>query len=272
MKQYMSRAVFHSNKSWLSIIFSNINYVIISSDRWRIRIQDDLKTKTSSKDSDVESRDKTEEEIAYNYSLFLFIMLLASLHIMMTLTNWYSPTKATNITRLERSWPAVWIKMSSSSACSCLYIWSLLAPVLRAMFQEKIDTAEHQSYETRVHSRQEHGSKDTQKTGNNVPNPENLVNQLVKQSKQNPKGDFEVKNTDEDAHLKRNVVKAKESKCASTTKKTFDWRGQRSFETSRKGFKIAGENSQVTTQSCRASRPQCIICAKGARRPLYLVL
>lgn len=225
----MSRVVFHSSKSWLSIIYPDINYVIvssninfkISSDRWRIRIQDDLKAKTSSsKDGDVESRDKMEEEIAYNYSLFLFIMFLASLHIMMTLTNWYSPTKATNITRLERSWPAVWMKISSSSACSCLYIWSLLAPVLRAMFQDNIDMAEHQSYETSVHSRQEHGLKDTQKTGNNVPNPENPVNQPVKQSKQNLKGDFEVKNTDdEDTHLKRNVEKAKESKCVSTTKK-----------------------------------------------------
>ena len=74
-------------------------------------------------------------------------MFLASLHIMMTLTNWYSPSPATNLRQLQRSWPAVWIKMGSSSACLCLYIWALLAPVLRPMFQNYVDGEEKESEE-----------------------------------------------------------------------------------------------------------------------------
>lgn len=189
-----------------------INYFLIDSDRWRIRRQDDPKTsKSASKCSDVESSDKTDEEAAYNYSLFHFILFLASLHIMMTLTNWYSPTEATNIARLERSWPAVWIKMGSSSACVCLYIWTLLAPVLRAMFENNAEGDKHESLAASVHSHREHGSKDSQTATNNYneTKPEQPINQAVRSVKENPQRDSEVKNNEE-TQLKRNVEKEKE--------------------------------------------------------------
>ena len=119
-------------------------------DRWRIHYKD-LETRANNlatkKSDDVESVVKEDDHVAYNYSLFHFAMFLASLHIMMTLTNWYSPSPATNLRQLQRSWPAVWIKMGSSSACLCLYIWALLAPVLRPMFQNYVDGEEKESEE-----------------------------------------------------------------------------------------------------------------------------
>ena len=156
----------------------------------------------------MESSDKTEEEVAYNYSLFHFIMFLASLHIMMTLTNWYGPTQATSITGLERSWPAVWIKMGSSSACSCLYIWSLLAPVLRPLFQNNVDSAKHQSHQESVHSNQEH--RDSQKMANNEAKTDRPVNQTSKNTKEIPQKDSDMKN--EETQLKRDVEGEKENR------------------------------------------------------------
>mgnify|MGYP000202878771 CR=1 FL=1 len=88
----------------------------------------------SLKSSDAEGREKTVEEVAYNYSLFILIMFLATLYIMMTLTNWYSPTQATDMTRL---------------ACLCLYIWKLLAPVFRSMFEGDTESTAIQSHGVR---------------------------------------------------------------------------------------------------------------------------
>ena len=123
--------------------------------------------------------------MAYNYSLFHFIMFLASLHIMMTLTNWYRPSHATNLRGLERSWPAVWIKMGSSSACLCLYIWGLLAPVLRPMFQNYVDGEEtgnkFQSDAVSVHSHVEHTTKESKKSGNGKTKQEQPVKHALDQ-------------------------------------------------------------------------------------------
>lgn len=55
---------------------------------------------------------------------------------MMVLTNWYSPYKSRQGERLTRSWPAVWVKMGSSSACLWLYTWVLLAPVFRQLIND----------------------------------------------------------------------------------------------------------------------------------------
>ena len=103
----------------------------------------------SLKSSDAEGREKPVEEVAYNYSLFILIIFLATLYIMMTLTNWYSPTQVTDMTRLERSWPVAWINMGSSSACLCLYIWKLLAPVFRSMFEGDTESTAIQSHGVR---------------------------------------------------------------------------------------------------------------------------
>ncbi|KAI4826647.1 hypothetical protein KUCAC02_030084 [Chaenocephalus aceratus] len=50
-----------------------------------------------------------------------------SLYIMMTLTNWYSPDADYTVTS---SWPAVWVKITSSWVCLALYVWTLVAPMM----------------------------------------------------------------------------------------------------------------------------------------------
>ena len=147
---------------------------IYSLDRWRIHVSDELETNMSLKSSDAECREKTVEEVTYNYSLFTFIIFLATLYFMMTLTNWYSATQATEISRLARSSPAVWIKMGSSSACLCLYIWKLLVPVFRSMFDGDTESAAIQSHGVRGQTNYEQSSKETPNNVHDVK-PERAV-------------------------------------------------------------------------------------------------
>uniref|UniRef100_A0A8C1YH46 Si:ch73-267c23.10 n=1 Tax=Cyprinus carpio TaxID=7962 RepID=A0A8C1YH46_CYPCA len=57
-----------------------------------------------------------------------FMLFLASLYIIMTLTNWYSPDA--DYSAMTSKWPAVWVKISSSWVCLSLYSWSLVAPMI----------------------------------------------------------------------------------------------------------------------------------------------
>ncbi|CAJ1061575.1 serine incorporator 1 [Xyrichtys novacula] len=72
--------------------------------------------------------DNEEDGVTYNYSFFHFHLCLASLYIMMTLTNWYQPDTTTQA--MQSSMPAVWVKMSSSWLGLGLYLWTLIAPLL----------------------------------------------------------------------------------------------------------------------------------------------
>lgn len=72
--------------------------------------------------------DNEEDGVTYNYSFFHFHLFLASLYIMMTLTNWYKPDTTTQA--MQSSMPAVWVKISSSWLGLLLYLWTLVAPVL----------------------------------------------------------------------------------------------------------------------------------------------
>ena len=152
-------------------------------DRWRIHVSVELKTNMSLKSSDAERREKTVEEVEYNYSLFTFIIFLATLYIMMPLTNWDSPTQATGIARLERSWPVAWINMVSSSACLCLYIWKLLAPVFRSMFEGDAESTAIQSHGVRGQTNFEQSSKETSNTVNDVKPDRAVSNQSLKKKK-----------------------------------------------------------------------------------------
>lgn len=73
--------------------------------------------------------DDEQDEVAYSYSFYHFMLFLASLYIMMTLTNWYKP-ESSDIHNLTNSGVAVWIKITSSWMGLLLFIWTLIAPVL----------------------------------------------------------------------------------------------------------------------------------------------
>uniref|UniRef100_A0A8C7CNR7 Serine incorporator 1-like n=1 Tax=Oncorhynchus kisutch TaxID=8019 RepID=A0A8C7CNR7_ONCKI len=72
--------------------------------------------------------DNERDMVQYSYSFFHFMLFLASLYIMMTLTNWYSPNAEYNA--MTSKWPAVWVKISSSWVCLTLYVWTLVAPMI----------------------------------------------------------------------------------------------------------------------------------------------
>uniref|UniRef100_A0A3B4A1N3 Uncharacterized protein n=1 Tax=Periophthalmus magnuspinnatus TaxID=409849 RepID=A0A3B4A1N3_9GOBI len=72
-------------------------------------------------------QDNERDMVQYSYSFFHFMLFLASLYIMMTLTSWYSPEADYTI---SSTWPAVWVKISSSWVCLALYMWTLVAPMI----------------------------------------------------------------------------------------------------------------------------------------------
>ncbi|NXU56776.1 SERC3 protein, partial [Turnix velox] len=72
--------------------------------------------------------DNEKDGVQYNYTFFHFMLCLASLYIMMTLTNWYSPDA--DFKTMTSTWPAVWMKITSSWLCLLLYLWTLVAPLV----------------------------------------------------------------------------------------------------------------------------------------------
>ncbi|ELT97171.1 hypothetical protein CAPTEDRAFT_153908 [Capitella teleta] len=76
--------------------------------------------------------DDEEEAVAYSYSFFHIMFMLASVYIMMTLTNWYKPSGDDNndYKFLQSNEPAMWIKIASSWVCLLIYGWTLLAPMI----------------------------------------------------------------------------------------------------------------------------------------------
>lgn len=72
------------------------------------------------------------EDIAYSYSFFHFVLFLASLHVMMVMTNWHSPDENLDFKKMIKNWAAVWVQMASSYICCLVYIWTLVAPLIRS--------------------------------------------------------------------------------------------------------------------------------------------
>ncbi|XP_061687308.1 serine incorporator 1 isoform X4 [Syngnathoides biaculeatus] len=130
---------------WMCLYLSWINMIIgISSSIRSSRTSQVNKLTMASKDSailaedgSVDSSEKASRQrrvkdneqdlVQYSYSFFHFMLFLASLYIMMTLTNWYSPNADYTITS---KWPTVWVKITCSWLCVTLYIWTLVAPMI----------------------------------------------------------------------------------------------------------------------------------------------
>uniref|UniRef100_A0ACB8FSY6 Serine incorporator 2 n=1 Tax=Sphaerodactylus townsendi TaxID=933632 RepID=A0ACB8FSY6_9SAUR len=72
--------------------------------------------------------DNEQDGVSYNYTFFHICLFLASLYIMMTLTNWYRPDE--HHQKLTSPWTAVWVKISSSWTGLLLYVWTLIAPIV----------------------------------------------------------------------------------------------------------------------------------------------
>jgi len=76
------------------------------------------------------SGDNENDGVNYSWSLFHLMFALATLYVMMTLTNWYSPGKDVNIETISANMSAVWVKIISAWMCFTLYMWTLIAPVV----------------------------------------------------------------------------------------------------------------------------------------------
>ncbi|KAJ0181247.1 hypothetical protein K1T71_003332 [Dendrolimus kikuchii] len=70
--------------------------------------------------------DNEEDGVAYSWSFFHVVFALATLYIMMTLTNWFNPSSQLS----KENTASMWIKITSSWVCVGLYIWTLVAPAV----------------------------------------------------------------------------------------------------------------------------------------------
>ncbi|CAK9305155.1 unnamed protein product, partial [Gordionus sp. m RMFG-2023] len=121
---------------FLAVLYSSLR-TATTSQMGRITLRSDTATEDPAPPVDYEDNrskgqkvwDNEETDVAYSYSFFHFMFALASLYIMMTLTNWYSPQE-TDITKLTTNTASVWIKISSSWVCIFLYLWTLTAPMI----------------------------------------------------------------------------------------------------------------------------------------------
>lgn len=119
---------------FLCVLYSSLR-TTSSSQQARLTGSDKLLVKEDSGSSgggvhDEEARvwDNEEEEVAYSWSMFHLMFALATLYVMMTLTNWYSPNS--DLRSLSNNAASMWVKMISSWICASLYTWTMVAPMV----------------------------------------------------------------------------------------------------------------------------------------------
>lgn len=75
--------------------------------------------------------DDERDGVEYSYSFFHLTFCLATIYLMMSITNWYRLDEGEHFTvRLIRSWSAVWLRISASIFCSFIFIWSMIVPLV----------------------------------------------------------------------------------------------------------------------------------------------
>ncbi|THD26493.1 Serine incorporator 3 [Fasciola hepatica] len=72
--------------------------------------------------------DDEENGVTYVYSAFHFLMMLATLYVMVMLTNWLRPEN--DLKPLSANTASYWVRMVSSWMCLVLYLWTMIAPIL----------------------------------------------------------------------------------------------------------------------------------------------
>eukprot|EP00096_Caligus_rogercresseyi_P012343 TRINITY_DN5134_c0_g1_i2.p1 TRINITY_DN5134_c0_g1~~TRINITY_DN5134_c0_g1_i2.p1 ORF type:complete len:456 (-),score=141.41 TRINITY_DN5134_c0_g1_i2:252-1619(-) len=99
----------------------------------KLTVASDRKTLTEDEECEMGSGkgyDSRCGPVDYNWSVFHFMLGLATLYVMMTLTNWYSPSSEVSINSVSANISAVWIKIVSSWFCCGIYVWTLVAPMI----------------------------------------------------------------------------------------------------------------------------------------------
>ncbi|TGZ65216.1 hypothetical protein CRM22_005982 [Opisthorchis felineus] len=72
--------------------------------------------------------DDEENRVTYVYSMFHFMLLLATLYVMVMLTNWLKPEN--DLKSLSANVASYWVRMVSSWVCLLLYLWTMVAPII----------------------------------------------------------------------------------------------------------------------------------------------
>jgi len=116
---------------FLCVLYSSISTSSSSSASKLTGTDRVLLTADEGSDEDVEAgaaRDNEGDEVAYSWSLFHMMFALATLYVMMTLTNWYSPSG--DLASYDSNSAAMWVKIISSWLAGLIYLWTLIAPAV----------------------------------------------------------------------------------------------------------------------------------------------
>lgn len=121
---------------WLAaILYSSLRTASKSrkfsmADKVLVADQDDVRSNDGGESGGIRSgpMDNEEDGVVYSWSFFHSMFILATLYIMMTLTNWYSPNSS--IETLNSNVASYWVKIISSWLCCAIYIWTLIAPMI----------------------------------------------------------------------------------------------------------------------------------------------